>query len=119
LGCGYFVARNAFEKSSGMTVWYYKPEEYNLNVDCYGNLKPILKVLHNRVPIRTFEPKTQDVTAGYKIVYGEEVHTMYCSATSIGIIKSRRMICVVCVALIVRSEVHTKFCFQRVKRVGR
>jgi len=38
----------------GMTTWYYKPEEYNLNVVCYGNLKPVLKVLHNRVPRRTF-----------------------------------------------------------------
>jgi len=30
-----------------------------------------------------FEPKTQEVTAGCKKVFGEEVHTMYCSATSI------------------------------------
>jgi hypothetical protein len=96
----------------GLTTWCYKLEEYNLNVDCYGNLKPVLKVLHNRVPRRTFlNLRHRKVTAGCKKVFGEEVHTIYCSATSTGAIKSRRMKCVVFVALMVRSEVHAKFCF--------
>jgi hypothetical protein len=102
-----------------MTVWYYKAEESDLNVDCYGNRKPMLRVLQTRVPRRTFEPKTLEVTAGCKVVCGEEVHTMYCPATSTGVIKSRRMMCVVCVALMVKSEEHTKLCFQRVKKVCR
>jgi len=58
-----------------------------------------------------FEPKTQEVTAGCKKVFGEEVNTTYCSTISIGVIKSRRMKCVGYVALMVRNEVHTKFCF--------
>jgi hypothetical protein len=57
---------------------------------------------------KTFRPKTQELTEGCKKMYSEEVHTVYCSANIIGVIRSRRMKCVGCVASAVRSEVHTK-----------
>jgi hypothetical protein len=40
---------------------------------------------------------------------------MYCSANIVGVIKSRRMKCVVCVPSMVRSEVHTKFYLESLK----
>jgi hypothetical protein len=57
-----------------------------------------LRVFQNRVLRRIFGPKRDGVTGGWRKLCNEEVHNLYSSPSIIGIIKSRRMRWVGCVA---------------------
>jgi hypothetical protein len=48
-------------------------------------------VFENRVLRRTFGPKRDGVTGGWRKLHNEELHNLYCSPSIIRIIKSRRM----------------------------
>jgi hypothetical protein len=50
-----------------------------------------LRVLENRVLRRTFGPKGDGVTGGWRKLYNEELLNLYSSPNIIRIIKSRRM----------------------------
>jgi hypothetical protein len=47
-------------------------------------------VCENRV-LRTFGPKRGEVTGGWRKLYSEELHILYCSPSTIGVTTSRRM----------------------------
>jgi hypothetical protein len=50
-----------------------------------------LRVFENRVLRRTFGPKKDGVTGGWRKLHNEELHILYSSPSIIRIIKSRRM----------------------------
>jgi hypothetical protein len=50
-----------------------------------------LRVFENRVLKRIFGTKRDEVTGGWRKLHNEELHDLYCSASIIRIIKSRRM----------------------------
>jgi hypothetical protein len=50
-----------------------------------------LRVFENRVLRRIFGPKRDGVKEGWRKLYNEELHNLYCSPSKIRIIKSRRM----------------------------
>jgi hypothetical protein len=47
--------------------------------------------LENRVLRRTFGPKTDEVTGGWRKLHNEELHNLHCSPSIIRMNKSRRM----------------------------
>jgi hypothetical protein len=51
-------------------------------------------MFENRVLKRTFGPKRQEVTGGWRILHNEELHNLYTSPNIIRVNKSRRMILV-------------------------
>jgi hypothetical protein len=50
-----------------------------------------LRVFENRVLMRIFGPKRDEVTGGWRKLHNEELHYLYSSPSIIRIIKSRRM----------------------------
>jgi hypothetical protein len=50
-----------------------------------------LRAFENRVLRRIFGPKRDEVIGGWRKLYNEELHNLYCSPSIIRIIKSRRM----------------------------
>jgi hypothetical protein len=50
-----------------------------------------LRVFENKVLWRTFVPKRDEVTGGWRKLYNEELRDLYTSSSIIRIIKSRRM----------------------------
>jgi hypothetical protein len=48
-------------------------------------------VFENRVLIRIFGPKRDEMTESWRILQNEEFHNLYYSQNIIGVIKSRRM----------------------------
>jgi hypothetical protein len=48
-------------------------------------------VFENRLLRRIFEPKSHEVTGGWRKLHNEELHNLYCSPNIIRVIKSRRM----------------------------
>jgi hypothetical protein len=50
-----------------------------------------LKVFENRVLMRIFGPKREEVTGVWRKQHNEELNGLYCSPDVIGVIKSRRM----------------------------
>jgi hypothetical protein len=50
-----------------------------------------LRVFENRVLRRTFGPKRDEVTEGWRKVHNEELHNLYSSPSIIRMIKSRKM----------------------------
>jgi hypothetical protein len=48
-------------------------------------------VFENRVLRRIFEPKSYEVIGGWRELYNEELHNLYCLPSIIRIIKSRSM----------------------------
>jgi hypothetical protein len=48
-------------------------------------------VFENRVLRRTFGPKRDEVTGGWRKLHNEELHNLYPSPSTIRINKSRRM----------------------------
>jgi hypothetical protein len=50
-----------------------------------------LRVFENRVLRRIFGPKGDEVTGGWRKLYNEELHNLYCSLSIIRIIKSGRI----------------------------
>jgi hypothetical protein len=48
-------------------------------------------VFENRVLKRIFGPKRDEVTGGWRKLHNEELRDLYCSPSTIRIIKSRRM----------------------------
>jgi hypothetical protein len=50
-----------------------------------------LTVFENRVLRRIFEPKTDEVTGGWRKLHNEAFHSLYSSPSIIRMIKSRRM----------------------------
>jgi hypothetical protein len=48
-------------------------------------------VFENRVLRRIFGLKRDEVTGGWRKLYDEELHNLYCSPNTITMIKSRRM----------------------------
>jgi hypothetical protein len=49
------------------------------------------RIFENRVLRRTFGPKRDEVTLGWRKLHNEELHNLYSSPSIIRIIKSRRM----------------------------
>jgi hypothetical protein len=52
-----------------------------------------LRVNENRVLGRTFGPKRDEVTGGWRKLYNDELRNFYLSLNIVRITKSRRMIC--------------------------
>jgi hypothetical protein len=50
-----------------------------------------LRVFENRVLMRIFGSKRDEVTGGWRKLYNEELHNLYCSPSIIRMTKSRRM----------------------------
>jgi hypothetical protein len=50
-----------------------------------------LRVFENRVLSRIFRPNRDGETEGWRNLYNERLHNLYCSPSIIRIIKSRRM----------------------------
>jgi hypothetical protein len=50
-----------------------------------------LRVFENRVLRRTFGPKRDDVTGGWRKLHNEELHGLYSSSGIVRVIKARRM----------------------------
>jgi hypothetical protein len=50
-----------------------------------------LRVFENRVLRKIFGPKRDEVIGGWRKLYNDELHNLYCSPSIIRIIKSRRM----------------------------
>jgi hypothetical protein len=48
-------------------------------------------VFENRMLMRIFGPKRDEVIRGWRKAYNEELHNLYCSPSIIRMIKSRRM----------------------------
>jgi hypothetical protein len=48
-------------------------------------------VSENRVLMRIFGPKREEVTGGWRKLRNEELHNLYSSPSTIRMIKSRRM----------------------------
>jgi hypothetical protein len=66
-------------------------------------------VFENRVLTRTFRPKRDEVTGGWRKLYNEELHNLYSSPSTIRIIKSMRMRWVGHEARMGRRGMHTRF----------
>jgi hypothetical protein len=50
-----------------------------------------LRVFENRVLRRIFEPKTDEVTGGWRKLHNEELYGLYSSPSIVRVIKARRM----------------------------
>jgi hypothetical protein len=50
-----------------------------------------LRMFENRMLTRSFGPKRDEVTGGWRILHNAELHNLYSSPNIIKIIKSRRM----------------------------
>jgi hypothetical protein len=50
-----------------------------------------LRVFENRALRGIFGPKRDEVIRGWRELYNDELHNLYCSASIIRMIKSRRM----------------------------
>jgi hypothetical protein len=50
-----------------------------------------LRVFENRVLRRIFGPKRDEVTGGWRKLDDEELHGLYCSPSSVKVVKARRM----------------------------
>jgi hypothetical protein len=50
-----------------------------------------LRVFENRVLRRIFGPKRDEAIGGWRKLHNEELHNLYCSPSTIRIIKTRRM----------------------------
>jgi hypothetical protein len=50
-----------------------------------------LRVFENRVLWRIFGPKRDEVTGGWRKLYNEELHNLYCSGIIMKMMDSRRM----------------------------
>jgi hypothetical protein len=51
-----------------------------------------LRVLENRLPIRIFGPKRDEVTEEWRKLYNEKLNDLYSSPNIIWVIKSRRIL---------------------------
>jgi hypothetical protein len=49
------------------------------------------RVFENRVLMRIFGPKRDEVTGGWRKLHNEELHGLYSSPSIVGVIKARRM----------------------------
>jgi hypothetical protein len=89
-----FVLSPAVKKCEGQNI-----QDYNLPVVLYGcetwslavREEHKLREFENRVLRRTFGPKRDGVTGGWRKLHNEELHNFYSSPSIIRIIKSRRM----------------------------
>jgi hypothetical protein len=50
-----------------------------------------LRVFKNRVLMRIFGPKRDEVPGGWRKLHNEELHGLYCSPSIVRVIKARRM----------------------------
>jgi hypothetical protein len=50
-----------------------------------------LRVFDNRMLRRIFGPKRKEVAGGWRRLHSEELHNLYASSYTIGVIKKRRM----------------------------
>jgi hypothetical protein len=50
-----------------------------------------LRVFENRVLRRIFGPKRDEVTGGWRKLYNEKLHYLYCSPSTVRLFKARRM----------------------------
>jgi hypothetical protein len=66
-----------------------------------------LRVFKNRVLVRIFGPKREEVTGEWRELHNEELHDLYSSPNIIRAIKSRRMKWAGHVARMGREEAHT------------
>jgi hypothetical protein len=74
-----------------------------------------LRVFQNRVLMRIFGSKRDEMTGGWRKLYNEELHNLYCSPSIIRMIKSRRMRWAVLVARMGRREMHIGFWWESQK----
>jgi hypothetical protein len=72
-------------------------------------------VFENRVLRRTFGPKRDEVTGGWRKLVNEELHNFYYSPSIIRMIKSRRMRWVGHVARIGRRGMHMGYWWESQK----
>jgi hypothetical protein len=64
-------------------------------------------MFENRVLRRIFVAKRDEVTRGWRKLYNEDLHALYCSTTNVQVIKSRRIIWAGQVARMGRGEACT------------
>jgi hypothetical protein len=69
-----------------------------------------LRVFENKVLRGIFGQKGNEVIGGWRKLHNEELHNLYCSASIIRMIKSRRMRWAGHVARMGEERVHTRFC---------
>jgi hypothetical protein len=69
-------------------------------------------VFENRVLRKKFRPKRDEVTGEWRKLHNEELRDMYCSASIIRIIKSRRMRWAGHVARIERRVTRIDYCLE-------
>jgi len=50
-----------------------------------------MRVFENRVLRRIFGPKRDEITGEWRKLHNEELNDLYCSPSTFGVIKSRRM----------------------------
>jgi hypothetical protein len=74
-----------------------------------------LRVFENRVLRRTFGPKRDKETGGWKRLHNEELHNLYSSPSIIRIIKSRRMRWAEHVARMGRRKIHIGYWWESQK----
>jgi hypothetical protein len=74
-------------KTIVLPVVLYGCETWSLTV----REKHKLRMFENRMLRRTFGPKRDGVTGGWRKLHNEELHNLYSSPSTIRIIKSRRM----------------------------
>jgi hypothetical protein len=81
--------------------------------------EPRLSVFENRVFMRIFGAKRDEVTEEWRKLHNEELNDLYCSPNIVRVIKSRRMRWVgVCSTYGVKGEGHTGFWRGNAKRVA-
>jgi len=68
-----------------------------------------LRVFENRVLIRIFWPKRDEVTGEWRKLHNEELNDLYCLPNIVRVIKSRRMRWMGHVARMGRGEAYTGF----------
>ena len=68
-----------------------------------------LREFENRAFRRIFGPKRDEVTGEWRKLHNEELNDLYCSPSTVVVIKSRRMRWAGHVALMGRGEVYTVF----------
>jgi hypothetical protein len=73
-------------------------------------------VFENRVLRRTFGPKRDEVTGGWRKLHNEELRNMYCSPSIIRMIKSRKIRWTGNVARMGRRGMHVRYWWESQKK---
>jgi hypothetical protein len=76
-----------------------------------------LRMFEKRV-LRIFGPKRYELKEGWRKLHNEELHNLYSSPSIIRMIKSRRVTWEGNVALMGRTLMHIRFCWESLKNRG-